>query len=219
MKTNIYVDGFNLYHRCVKGTPHKWLNIWHLCELMFPHYSIQRLRYFTADVQPKAGDPGIVERQQMYLRALKTLPGCTIHKGQFRRREHTGEALWPREVAGKLACVATWEEKRSDVNLATYLLLDAFDHDCKAAIIISNDSDLTEPIKAVRDRFAIKTIVVNPELPAKRRQSGNKKHPQVSALLGAADEFRHLRVGPLQASQFPEEMEDTAGIIRKPAQW
>jgi hypothetical protein len=33
------------------------------------------------------------------------------------------------------------EEKGSDVNLATYLLLDAFKQDCEAAVVISNDSD------------------------------------------------------------------------------
>ena len=25
--TNVYVDGFNLYYGCLKGTPHKWLDL------------------------------------------------------------------------------------------------------------------------------------------------------------------------------------------------
>ena len=27
MRTNVYVDGFNLYYGCLKGTPYKWLNL------------------------------------------------------------------------------------------------------------------------------------------------------------------------------------------------
>ena len=39
------------------------------------------------------------------------------------------------------------------MNLATYLLLDAFDDDYDAAIVVSNDSDLVEPIRVVQSRF------------------------------------------------------------------
>ena len=27
MKTNVYIDGLNLYYRAVQGTPYKWLDI------------------------------------------------------------------------------------------------------------------------------------------------------------------------------------------------
>ncbi len=27
MRTRVYIDGFNLLYGCVKGTPHKWLNV------------------------------------------------------------------------------------------------------------------------------------------------------------------------------------------------
>ena len=39
------------------------------------------------------------------------------------------------------------EEKGSDVNLATHLLYDGFRNDYDIAVVISNDSDLLEPIK------------------------------------------------------------------------
>jgi hypothetical protein len=35
MRTNIYVDGFNLYFGALKGTPYKWLNI-HALSAMLP---------------------------------------------------------------------------------------------------------------------------------------------------------------------------------------
>jgi hypothetical protein len=36
MKTNVYIDGFNLYYGCLKGTPHKWLNLAAFCQASFP---------------------------------------------------------------------------------------------------------------------------------------------------------------------------------------
>ena len=55
------------------------------------------------------------------------------------------------------------EEKQSDVNLATYLLLDCFRNDCDEAVIISNDSDLATPIQVVRDEFNMRIGVINPQ--------------------------------------------------------
>ena len=43
------------------------------------------------------------------------------------------------------------EEKGSDVNLATYLMLDAFRRDCDTAVLITNDSDMQEPIEIVQE--------------------------------------------------------------------
>lgn len=222
MQANIYVDGFNLYYRCVKDTPYKWLNILQMCRLMFPHYEMKRLRYFTADVLYNPADPFQLQRQQIYLRALQTLPGCTIHRGTFIKKPRERALVHPKPGGPQTAWVWHVEEKGSDVNLATYLLLDAFDRDCDVAIVISNDSDLTEPIRIIRDRFGVKTIVVNPELPEKRRQeSRNRKRgkPQISALLGAATEVRRIRVGVLRASPFPDEMEDNDGAFHKPQEW
>jgi hypothetical protein len=41
MKTNVYVDGFNLYYGCLKNTPFRWLNIAELCRLMLPKDTIK----------------------------------------------------------------------------------------------------------------------------------------------------------------------------------
>ena len=55
--TNVYVDGFNLYYGTTKGTPYKWLDIGHLCRLLHPNNSINRIKYFTARVSTRPGDP------------------------------------------------------------------------------------------------------------------------------------------------------------------
>jgi hypothetical protein len=53
----------------------------------------------------------------------------------------------------KFAKVIKTEEKGSDVNLATHLLHDAQMGRFDVAVVISNDSDLLEPIKIVRQEL------------------------------------------------------------------
>ena len=83
MRTRIYVDGFNLYYGALKGTPFKWLDPVRLTALLLPRECvIDRLRYFTARVSGKL-DRRAPARQQIYLKALSTLPEVSIHYGRF----------------------------------------------------------------------------------------------------------------------------------------
>ncbi|MGI8595447.1 MAG: hypothetical protein ACR2ML_13990, partial [Solirubrobacteraceae bacterium] len=38
---------------------------------------------------------------------------------------------------------------------ASFVLLDAFKKDCDTAVVISNDSDLAEPVRLAQDEFGI----------------------------------------------------------------
>ena len=83
----IYIDGFNLYYRALKGTPFLWLNVDALCRTILPMHNILGIKYFTAVVGARPGDPAKPQRQATYFRALRTLPNLTIHQGQFRTRQ------------------------------------------------------------------------------------------------------------------------------------
>jgi hypothetical protein len=50
LQTNVYIDGFNLYYGCLKGTPYKWLDLDALCRRLLPKHRLGRIRYFTAIV-------------------------------------------------------------------------------------------------------------------------------------------------------------------------
>lgn len=70
------------------------------------------------------------------------------------------------------------EEKGSDVNLATNLLIDGFDNAYELAVVLSNDSDLLEPIKVVTERLGKPVGILNPHrvpsvalLPHAKRQT------------------------------------------------
>lgn len=134
------MDGFNPYYGCVRGTPYTWLDLHALCQKLLPKSQINRIRYFTARIQPRPSDPRPAQRQQTYLRALQTLPSLTIHYGQFLSRSERMPLLHPSPDGDTMAWVLRTEEKGSDVNLASYLLLDAFDGDVDVAVVISHDT-------------------------------------------------------------------------------
>lgn len=83
MGTNVYIDGFNLYYGCLKGSPYRWLDVEALCAVLLPKDEINQVRYFTARIAARsAADPGPAH-QDAYLRALATLPKTTVHEGEF----------------------------------------------------------------------------------------------------------------------------------------
>lgn len=204
--TNVYVDGFNLYYGCLRATPYKWLDLGALASRLLPRDNVQRIRYFTARVGVH-DDPQSPVRQQMYLRALETVPGLSIHYGHFLTRPAVMPLAHPPAKGSAFARVVKTEEKGSDVNLATYLLLDAFRKDCDTAVVISNDSDLKLPIEVAQDELGIDVGVVNPHPPNKRSHALRPSF------------FKQIRQGALKTSQFPPSLTDANGTFHKPSGW
>jgi hypothetical protein len=207
MSANVYVDGFNLYYGCLRHTAHKWLDLDALCRTLLPSYDIHRIRYFTARVSGRT-DPGTPVRQGAYLRALRTLPTVSIHLGKFLQSNVRMPLASPLPGGPKTVEVVKTEEKGSDVNLATYLLVDAFRHDSDVAVVVSNDSDLCEPIRIVQDEFSMPVGLLNPH---------NRASEALRRLNPAF--VRPIRAGPLSISQFPAEMIDSRGKFSRPAAW
>jgi NYN domain len=102
------------------------------------------------------------------------------------------------------------EEKGSDVNLATTLLVDAFDGDFEQAVVVSNDSDLVYPIEVVRQKFGLPVIVLFP--------CGGGRKPSFH-LSNVATASPLVKTAHLAASQFPNPMTDATGTFHKPATW
>jgi len=171
MGTNVYVDAFNLYYGSLKGTPYRWLDLGALCARLLPKDRINRIRYFTATVSARPDNPDAPQRQQVYLRALETIPGLSIHYGHYLTHVTRMPLVNPPPRGARTVEVVKTEEKGSDVNLATYLLLDAFQRDCKVAVVISNDSDLKLPIEIAQTELGIRVGVVNPHPPGRRSRA------------------------------------------------
>ena len=207
IRANVYIDGLNLYYRALRGTPYRWLDIGTLARLLMPQHEIVRIRYFTSLVVNRPGDASQAQRQQAYLRALRTVPALSIHFGHFlAKRKRRPLAQQPR-TGPRIVEVLDTEEKGSDVNLASYLLLDGFEDEYELAVVISNDSDLQLPIRLVTTRLKRQVGVFDPS----RRRSFE--------LHSAASWYRPLRQGPLSASLFPDTLSDAQGQITKPVGW
>lgn len=214
--TNVYVDGFNLYYGCLKGTPYRWLDLARLCQVEIPGNQVNHIRYFTARVSGRPEDPQQPERQQAYLRALLTIPTISIHYGRFFRNATRMPLVNPLPNGPVTAEVWKTEEKGSDVNLACYLLLDAFNRECEAAVVISNDADLEEPIRIARKHFGLKVVVLHP---LRKLAAAHKSvHPNF-VLVKAASKSWIIHEQSLAASQFPTTLNDAVGTITKPAGW
>lgn len=202
---NAYIDAFNLYYGALQRTPYKWLDLRALLERLFPQNDIRRIRYFTARVGARPGDPQQPQRQATYLRALETLPGLSLHFGTFLQHRVHMRLVHPPTKGPRSVEVFKTEEKGSDVALASHLLLDGFKKNYKAAIVLSNDSDLAEPVRMVREELGLKVGVANP-------------HQRPSKEL-RADFFRQIRPAHLKASQLPSTLRDKNGTFHKPPNW
>lgn len=211
-RTIVYVDGFNLYYGALKDGPSRWLNVTELCRrLLRPTHQIVAVRYFTARVQPRPGNPKQAQRQQVYLRALATTPGLSIHYGHFLTRKVNRRLTRPPRRGSPNRLVWNTEEKGSDVNLASHLLIDGFRARYDIAVVISNDSDLKTPVEFVRGELEAPVGILNPHK--------NRSWALSPRKLSAGSFYKPIRVAALAASQLPETLEDADGTIHKPKSW
>lgn len=217
MKLNVYVDAFNLYYGVLKGTPYKWLNLRRYCELQFPNDSIHRIRYFTARVQSRANNPDQDARQDIYLRALQTVPNLELHFGHYLSSTVSMPLAFPLPRSPRMVQVLKSEEKGSDVNIAVHMILDAVDADCEGMILLSDDSDLAEPVNIITSRFKLPVTTVHPIRPP---MAGSKPRYPSGSLRKVATRSITVTQRHLKASQFPSVFMDNNGnSISKPPSW
>jgi uncharacterized LabA/DUF88 family protein len=194
---------------------------------------LEHIVYCTARVSAVANDSAHRD-QDIYLKAIKATDSvdhieygnyvartktgllATDHPGTHRPVIHT--STWPvmvRDNSGASVPDAQFmvkyqhhEEKGSDVNVASHLLIDILTNTIDAAVVVSNDSDLAYPIKVARRHVPVGLI--NP-------RSG----PTAGDLQGDKDEgvgnhwWWRLKAQTFKDHQLP----DPAGKYLKPVGW
>lgn len=205
MRTYIYIDGFNLYYRMLKRAPeYRWLNVSALARAVLrPENVVERVNFYTATVSAKI-DADAPAKQRQYLNALETLPEVAIHRGNFLVNDKWVRAKAPAGVPDFVKASVS-EEKGSDVNLASHLIRDAFLKRFEVAAVITNDTDLVEPIRIVTEEVGLPVGILSPvDRPA-------------TSLRNVASFVRHIRPGHLAACQFDNQLPGTA--IVRPTTW
>jgi uncharacterized LabA/DUF88 family protein len=207
-RTNVYIDGFNFYYGAVKDTPHKWLDFQRFVRFLRPADDVQRIYYFTALVDA----PSPQKRQLTYLGALGTLPNIEVVLGRFKSKQIKCEVA----ACSDKACDKIFkkpEEKRTDVNIAVYMVDHAYQNACDQFVLISGDSDLVPAVRMIKLRFPEKLVIVY--VPAK-----DKVRAFAVELRGSADRHRELPLNLLQHAQLPSRVPDGAGgVYEKPPTW
>ena len=225
MDTHVYIDGFNLYYGLLKSTPYKWLDLERFCDQLLPRNAVAKIHYFTAKVDARPQDPDQPTRQLAYLQALGSLPRVEVHLGTFmssvvsqvvvetdpatgRYKRANGKPVLKLDAAGQPVKMWAYKsEKGSDVNLAAYLLQDAYRGRCACAVIISNDSDLLTPIGMAKHDCGLVIGLVPPR-------------PRGSVQLKALADFKiEPRPHHLASSQLADPIATTTGTIHKPVNW
>ncbi len=203
----VYIDGLNLYYGAVKKTSYKWLDLEQLCQRLLPEYDLNGIKYFTSIVIDAEGNPGTSQRQNVYLRALKTLPNVSVYEGKMKKRKRWRRLVYPSLGGPTNLLIYETQEKETDVNLASHLLCDAFLEPCDLAVVITNDSDIAPAIRMVEEKAKVKVLIVNPNRHG-RRARGLK-----------ASSYDQINEGILASSQLPNRLEDGKGSFHKPPEW
>lgn len=198
-----YVDGFNLYFglKAAGWKRYYWLDLMKLAQnLLRQDQQLAAVHYFTARIQDNGRNGSDRKRQNDYIEAVQQ-HGVSVQLGHYlpkpRKCHHCG-AAW-----------TDYEEKETDVNIAIQLLLDAEDGHFDTALLISADSDLTTPVRRLRERFPQKRVIA--VFPPRRRSAELSKVANGHFVLGN---------DKLRASQLPATITKPDGyVLSRPATW
>lgn len=229
MRAIFYIDGFNFYFLRTKAQPQfKWLNLKALADQIVPTGTIAvTVNYYTAPVSGKI-DSEAPSRQAKLFSALRTIPEINIIQGRFLSGEKWARAVQPIrskpngylwvEPFPEAVFIHKTEEKGSDVNLAAHLVRDAYTNAFDVAYVLTNDTDLVEPIRIVSRDVKKPVGIVAPCRPIVKR--GHVIPVPAPSLASVSDFVHYIDDKELAAAQFPKVV-TRAGKkdIHKPVEW
>ena len=209
LRTNVYIDGFNLHRRLLRPLGAQWLNAHLFFTKLRSDDFVQKIYYFTAELSG-------LEREGhlLYVHLLeKSHIDVEIVYGKHHEQ--------PAECQVKI-CTFTGnrgfflrKEKRTDVNIALRMAIDALRDGCDQQIVVSGDSDLIPAVKFCQDETKKKVVVYVPVTDDNKYQA-NELRDSV-----ATGHCKNLPTHELKKAQFPEQVKDRNGntIDRKTINW
>lgn len=234
LRTRVYVDGYNFYYGCLKGTHYKWLDLYKLfLEHVLPSALIERdgqhvrsellpeaLQFFTATIIERAAKAhDSVSSQARYHTALRKLHDGRIRivEGYYSLTKARASRVDPADPNRPLRdCerVEIWrlEEKQTDVNLALHAYHDAMTGQVDQVVIASNDTDLVPALRLIREHTPVTVGLVIPTRDSERR-------PNADLAKYAHWVRRHLTDAELAAAQLPRVVPGGKTPTVKPDSW
>ncbi len=223
MKTNIYIDGYNLFYGCLKHSDDKWLDLYQLFTTIIkqqnPQAEISTIYFFTANIKSKIATHGqqAQQAQNTYHRALEqTYPSkIKIIKGYYSLEK--ANLLAYQKPPNKDNRLAVWklEEKQTDVNIALTAYRDAIQQKVEQVVFVSNDTDLEPALIALREDLK-DTINIGIIIPVRK----HSKRPVNARLSNHANWTRsYILDEELKNSHLPNKISTNKKAIIKPKYW
>jgi uncharacterized LabA/DUF88 family protein len=163
-RVSFFIDGFNVYHKIneyqeITGICYKWLNYKSLLSsFLQPDQTLKDIYFFTAISRGRG--PESVNRHNKYITALKNI-GIIVITGRFitttiecrvRNCNFSGNRNFNKE-----------QEKKTDVNLAINMVLDACNNEYDKCFLLSSDSDFVPALDRVREMGKNVGLLVPPQ--------------------------------------------------------
>lgn len=172
-----------------------------------------KVKYFTALI-----DGPSQQKQKIYLEALSSLPSIEVIMGNFKRKTvECGNTNCPGNLRTNRR-FQTYEEKRTDVNLALHMLDDAHQGRCMRFILISGDSDLVPAIELVSAKLP--TAKIDVYIPVPQDKAGARERAYKKELRSVSTSVRALPSQLFQHSLLPNPViVDPGKSAARPLGW
>jgi uncharacterized LabA/DUF88 family protein len=218
LRTVVCIDGYNLDYGLLRRSAFKWLDV----VALFKDHALDKasalieVRYYTAPVLGRmSDDPQSPQRQRQYLQALRKMNPAklAIVEGRIMATTPHQRLVSPIPEAPHLQKVQVYDfnEKKTDVNLASDLVAGAWTNAYQQAVICSNDSDLEGALATVKKHHPHLRIGIVAPI------AGDDRRRIAQDLSQHADWTKILSPVHLAAAQLPERIPHSA--IRKPLTW
>ena len=204
-KVIVYVDGYNFYFGLKNGGARwkriYWLDIVKFFErMMKPDQELVEVNYYSA--RP-LDDQQAADNQDVLFSANKLNPKFKLHLGRYKKK--------------KIKCqncgfkIKTYEEKESDVRVATGMLSDVFTKRCDITIIVSADSDMIPSVEIIK--------ASDPNHPVHTFIPPNQKSFALISKCNSTVWLEHYKARFVQ-SMLPDEVTLPNGhVLHRPANW
>lgn len=224
LRTNVYIDGYNLFYGCLKHSNDKWLDLYHLfanriIHAQDPNAIVDTVYFFTADIESKVSTMGAnaQQAQHAYHRALqKKYPNhIKIIKGYYAFEK--GNMLRYKQPPDKSDRVEVWrlEEKQTDVNIALTAYRDATQNKAQQVVFVSNDTDLEPALRALKEDMG-NAVTIGVIIPIRK----DSRRPKNQSLSQYADWTRsYITDDELADSHLPDKVPTKKKPILKPEYW
>ena len=231
-RTRVYIDGYNLYYGCLKGTNLKWLDLLTLFENhILPSISLNgaplkfvleptAVKFFTAEILDKAAKAtDSIRCQEQYHSALRKHHPARVEiitgyysltEARMRVIDQKDKKKWPRDCSD----VEVWkiEEKQTDVNIAIHALRDALLGQVDHVVIVTNDTDIAPALEMIRSNSNVMVGLVIPT-------TGGQRSPNVDLSKHAHWVRTGITTLELQAAQLPRVVKHSKRPAVKPTSW